>query len=115
MTERIHLPDTKPCINHSFKIDGVKGYISVTTHENKPVELFLTISKEGSTLAGFADAFAQVVSIALQYGVPVNVLQDKFIDARFAPMGTTTNSKIPTTTSIIDYVFRWIDLTFPSR
>lgn len=106
------IPATRPGITHSFRIDGTRGYINVGLVDGKPVELFLTLSKEGSTVGGFADCFARLVSISLQHGVPLDYLCDKMRHHRFAPMGLTENTEIPEADSIIDYVFAWMQLTF---
>jgi ribonucleoside-diphosphate reductase alpha chain len=75
-------------------------------------EIFITMAKEGSTVSGLVNSFAQVVSIALQYGVPLTVLCDKFTGIRFEPSGFTGNQEIPIATSIMDYIFRWLRLRF---
>jgi ribonucleoside-diphosphate reductase alpha chain len=78
-------------------------------------EIFITMAKAGSTLAGLVNCFAQVVSVALQYGVPLDVLCEKFIDTRFEPAGFTGNPEIPVAHSIIDYIFRWLRLRFVDK
>ena len=115
MNERIKLPTTRPGITHRFVIDGVKGYITVGLFEDRPMEIFITLFKEGSTIAGFADSLARLTSIALQYGVPMEVLCAKMQGHRFEPSGLTNNRNIPEVESIIDYVFRWLQLTFPKN
>jgi ribonucleoside-diphosphate reductase alpha chain len=79
-----------------------------------PGELFLVMAKEGSTISGFADAFAQAISYALQYGVPLHVLADKFSHMRFEPSGMTKNPQVRFAKSIVDYVFRWLATKFLS-
>ena len=94
---------------------GTKGYITVGLFENgQPGEIFLVMAKEGSTISGFADAFAQAISYALQYGVPLQVLVDKFSHVRFEPSGMTRNPEIRFAKSIVDYIFRWLASKFLS-
>src|SRR5688572_4168088 len=84
--KRRKLPDERASITHKFDIAGHEGYITVGLFDDgTPGEIFLTMAKEGSTISGFADAFAQAISYALQYGVPLQVLVDKFSHARFEP------------------------------
>jgi ribonucleoside-diphosphate reductase alpha chain len=82
--------------------------------DGTPGEIFLVMAKEGSTISGFADAFAQAISYALQYGVPLQVLVDKFTHVRFEPSGMTRNPQIRFAKSIVDYVFRWLATKFLS-
>jgi ribonucleoside-diphosphate reductase alpha chain len=82
--------------------------------DGTPGEIFLTMAKEGSTISGFADAFAQAISYALQYGVPLQVLVDKFSHARFEPSGMTKNPEVRFAKSIVDYIFRWMATKFLS-
>jgi ribonucleoside-diphosphate reductase alpha chain len=112
---RRKLPDERPSITHKFDIAGHEGYITVGLFEDgQPGEIFLTMAKEGSTISGFADAFAQAISYALQYGVPLQVLVDKFSHARFEPSGMTKNPEIRFAKSIVDYIFRWLATKFLS-
>jgi ribonucleoside-diphosphate reductase alpha chain len=114
--ERRKLPDERRAITHKFDIAGHEGYITVGLYEDgQPGEIFLVMAKEGSTISGFADAFAQAVSYALQYGVPLQVLVDKFTHVRFEPSGMTRNPEIRFAKSIVDYVFRWMATKFLSR
>jgi ribonucleoside-diphosphate reductase alpha chain len=114
--ERRKLPDERRAITHKFDIAGHEGYITVGLYEDgQPGEIFLVMAKEGSTISGFADAFAQAVSYALQYGVPLQVLVDKFTHVRFEPSGMTKNPEIRFAKSIVDYVFRWMATKFLSR
>jgi ribonucleoside-diphosphate reductase alpha chain len=114
--ERRKLPDERRAITHKFDIAGHEGYITVGLYEDgQPGEIFLVMAKEGSTISGFADAFAQAVSYALQYGVPLQVLVDKFTHVRFEPSGMTRNAEIRFAKSIVDYVFRWMATKFLSR
>jgi ribonucleoside-diphosphate reductase alpha chain len=112
---RRKLPDERPSITHRFDIAGHEGYITVGLFEDgQPGEIFLVMAKEGSTISGFADAFAQAISYALQYGVPLQVLVDKFSHARFEPSGMTRNPEVRFAKSIVDYVFRWMATKFLS-
>jgi ribonucleoside-diphosphate reductase alpha chain len=112
---RRRLPDERHSITHKFDIAGHEGYITVGLYEDRqPGELFLTMAKEGSTISGFADAFAQAISYALQYGVPLQDLVDKFSHARFEPSGMTKNPDIRFAKSIVDYIFRWLAVKFLS-
>jgi ribonucleoside-diphosphate reductase alpha chain len=112
---RRKLPDERRAVIHKFDIAGYKGYITVGMFEDgSPGEMFLVMSKEGSTISGFADSFAQAVSYALQYGVPLQVLVDKFSHARFEPAGLTKNPDVRIAKSIVDYVFRWMATRFLS-
>ncbi|MEE8129420.1 MAG: hypothetical protein V3T48_03985, partial [Vicinamibacterales bacterium] len=102
-------------ITHKFDIAGHEGYITVGLFEDgSPGEIFLVMAKEGSTISGFADAFAQAVSYALQYGVPLQVLVDKFSHVRFEPSGLTKNPDVRLAKSIVDYIFRWLATKFLS-
>jgi ribonucleoside-diphosphate reductase alpha chain len=110
---RHKLPDERRSITHKFDISGHEGYITVGLYEDgQPGELFLTMAKEGSTISGFADAFAQAISYALQYGVPLQDLVDKFSHVRFEPSGMTRNPEIRFAKSIVDYIFRWLAAKF---
>jgi ribonucleoside-diphosphate reductase alpha chain len=112
---RRKLPDERQSITHKFDIGGHEGYITVGLYEDgQPGELFLTMAKEGSTISGFADAFAQAISYALQYGVPLQDLVDKFSHVRFEPSGMTRNPDIRFAKSIVDYIFRWLAVKFLS-
>src|SRR5436190_890884 len=113
---RCKLPDERKAITHKFDIAGHEGYITVGLFENgQPGEIFLVMAKEGSTISGFADAFAQAISYALQYGVPLQALVDKFSHVRFEPSGMTRNPEIRFAKSIVDYIFRWMASKFLSN
>ena len=113
---RRRLPDERHAITHKFDIGGHEGYITVGLFEDgQPGELFLVMAKEGSTISGFADAFAQAISYALQYGVPLQDLVDKFSHVRFEPSGMTKNPDVRFAKSIVDYIFRWMAAKFLSR
>jgi ribonucleoside-diphosphate reductase alpha chain len=110
---RRRLPDERNSITHKFSVAGHEGYITVGMYpDGTPGEIFITMSKEGSTLSGLMDAFATAISLALQYGVPLKVLVDKFSHMRFEPSGYTNNPDIPIAKSIIDYIFRWLGKKF---
>jgi ribonucleoside-diphosphate reductase alpha chain len=112
---RRKLPDERKAITHKFDIAGHEGYITVGLFEDgQPGEIFLVMAKEGSTISGFADAFAQAISYALQYGVPLQALVDKFSHVRFEPSGMTRNPEIRFAKSIVDYIFRWLATKFLS-
>jgi len=112
---RRKLPDERKALTHKFDIAGHEGYITVGLFDDgTPGEIFLTMAKEGSTISGFADAFAQAISYALQYGVPLQVLVDKFSHARFEPSGMTKNPEVRFAKSIVDYIFRWMATKFLS-
>ena len=112
---RRKLPDERQAITHKFDIAGHEGYITVGLFEDgQPGEIFLVMAKEGSTISGFADAFAQAISYALQYGVPLQALVDKFSHVRFEPSGMTRNPEIRFAKSIVDYIFRWLASKFMS-
>jgi ribonucleoside-diphosphate reductase alpha chain len=112
---RHRLPDERQSITHKFDIAGHEGYITVGLYEDgQPGELFLTMAKEGSTISGFADAFAQAISYALQYGVPLQDLVDKFSHVRFEPSGMTRNPDVRFAKSVVDYIFRWMAAKFLS-
>ena len=110
---RWRLPDDRPAITHKFSIAGHEGYITVGMYEDgAPGEIFLVMAKEGSTISGLMDAFATSISLALQYGVPLKALIDKFSHMRFEPSGYTKNREIPIAKSIMDYIFRWLASKF---
>jgi ribonucleoside-diphosphate reductase alpha chain len=113
---RRKLSDERHSLTHKFDIAGHEGYITVGLFEDgQPGEIFLVMAKEGSTISGFADAFAQAISYALQYGVPLQVLVDKFSHARFEPSGMTKNAEVRFAKSIVDYIFRWMATKFMSK
>src|SRR5262249_51087718 len=100
-------------ITHKFSVAGHEGYLTVGMYEDgQPGELFITMSKEGSTVSGLMDSFACAISLSLQYGVPLQVLCDKFSHMRFEPSGFTGNPELPIAKSISDYIFRWLALKF---
>ncbi|MDH4129397.1 MAG: vitamin B12-dependent ribonucleotide reductase, partial [Spirochaetota bacterium] len=110
---RRRLPDERKAITHKFSVGGHEGYITVGMYEDgSPGEIFIVMAKEGSVVSGLMDSFATAISLALQYGVPLEVLTNKFSHARFEPSGWTSNKEIPIAKSIMDYIFRWLDLKF---
>ena len=110
---RHRMPDTRSSLTHRFEIAGHEGYITVGLYEDgQPGELFITMSKEGSTIGGLMDTVGTLTSIALQYGVPLESLVKKFAYQRFEPSGFTKNPDIRHATSITDYVFRWLACRF---
>ena len=112
---RHKLPDERASITHKFSISGHEGYITVGLYPNgAPGEIFIVMSKEGSVVSGLMDSFATAVSLALQYGVPLTTLVNKFAHSRFEPSGVTNNPNIRFAKSITDYIFRWMALKFLS-
>ncbi len=110
---RRRLADERKAITHKFQIGPCEGYLTVGLYEDgQPGEIFITLTKEGSAIAGLVDSFATAISIGLQYGVPLKVLCNKFIHARYEPSGATQNPNIPQAKSIVDYIFRWLALKF---
>ena len=106
---RRKLPDERKAVTHKFDIAGHEGYLTVGLYEDgTPGELFVTMAKEGSTISGLMDAFATQTSYALQFGVPLKFMVDKFSHMRFEPSGFTKNKEIPIAKSIVDYIFRWM-------
>jgi ribonucleoside-diphosphate reductase alpha chain len=110
---RRRLPDERRSLTHHFSVGGQEGYLTVGLYEDGlPGELFIRVAKEGSTVSGLMDSFATAVSLALQYGVPLRVLCDKFSHTRFEPSGWSGNPKIGYAKSLMDYLFRWLELRF---
>jgi ribonucleoside-diphosphate reductase alpha chain len=110
---RRRLPDERRSITHKFSIGGHEGYMTVGMYDDgSPGEVFITMAKEGSVVSGLMDSFATGISMALQYGVPLQVLCDKFSHTRYEPSGFTGNPEIPIAKSITDYIFRWLALKF---
>jgi len=112
---RHRLPEERASITHKFSIAGHEGYITVGLYPTgQPGEIFIKMAKEGSTVSGLMDAFATSVSLALQHGVPPKVLCEKFAHTRFEPSGWTGNEQIGYAKSLMDYIFRWLNLRFLS-
>ncbi|HEY2040815.1 MAG TPA: hypothetical protein VGG95_14180 [Edaphobacter sp.] len=112
---RHRLPDERAAITHHFSIAGHEGYLTVGLYPNgKPGEIFIRMAKEGSTIGGLMECFGTVVSVALQHGVPLQVLVGKLSHTRFEPSGWTGNQELGYAKSIMDYLFRWLELRFLS-
>ena len=115
---RERLPDERPSVTHKFSVAGHEGYLHVGlypeghTLAGRPGEIFITMAKQGSTIAGLMDSFATAISLAFQYGVPLEDLVSKFGHVRFEPAGFTNNPQIPIAKSITDYIFRYLSLRF---
>ena len=110
---RQRLPHTRQSITHKFSISGHEGYLTVGTFEDgRPGELFIRMAKEGSTIGGLMDSIGILTSLLLQYGVEVSKLREKFAHTRFEPSGHTKCTEIGEASSVVDYIFRWLDLTF---
>ena len=106
---RRRLPDERVSLTHKFEVAGHEGYLNIGYYEHgEPGEIFIKMAKEGSTISGLMDAFATGISIALQHGVPLRLLCDKFMHTRFEPSGFTNNESIPIASSLMDYIFRYL-------
>jgi len=116
MSERRKLPDTRPALTHRFVVGGVKGYITVGFYDDGTVgEVFVRIAKAGSTLSGLLDGWAVTTSLAVQHGVPLEVLINKLSYTRFEPAGFTGVEGIGYASSVFDYIARWLALRFSSK
>ena len=105
--------DERMSVTHKFKVGDHEGYITVGLYpDGSPGEIFITMAKEGSTVSGLMDSFSCAVSIGLQHGVPLKLLCEKFAHTRFEPTGWTNNPDIGFAKSIMDYIFRWLQLRF---
>lgn len=112
---RHRLPNERPAITHHFAVGGHEGYLTIGLYPNgQPGEIFIRMAKEGSTIAGLMECFGTVVSVSLQHGVPLRVLCDKLSHTRFEPSGWTGNAELGYAKSILDYLFRWLELRFLS-
>src|SRR5262249_15088823 len=110
---RHRLPEERMSVTHKFNVGGHEGYITVGLYpDGEPGELFIKMAKEGSTVSGLMDSFALAVSIAIQHGVPLKLLCEKFAHTRFEPSGWTNNPDIGFAKSIMDYIFRWLQIRF---
>jgi len=110
---RERLPDTRQSITHKFILDGHEGYVTVGLYpDGRPGELFIKMAKQGSTVSGLVDTIGVLTSLALQYGVPPEALAHKFAYMRFEPSGWTSHPDIRHAHSVVDYIFRWMGLTF---
>ncbi len=113
LPHRRRLPSERSAVTHKFDIAGHEGYITVGLYpDGQPGEIFLKMAKEGSTVSGLMDTLATTISVALQYGVPLKDLVNKFAHVRFEPSGFTGNQEIPIAKSIVDYIFRWLGSRF---
>jgi ribonucleoside-diphosphate reductase alpha chain len=114
-TQREKLPVERNSVTHKFSVGGHEGYITVGMYpDGRPGEIFIKMSKEGSTLSGVMDGLALTLSIGLQYGVPLKVLVNKLVNTRFEPSGITPNANIRFATSVLDYIARWLGGRFIS-
>lgn len=113
---RERLLDTRTSVTHKFSVCGTEGYLIVGLYEDgRPGELFIKIAKQGSTLGGMANTIGILTSISLQHGVPVETLAAKLGRIRFEPCGHSSNRAIGQVTSLVDYIYRWLAMTFPSQ
>ena len=113
LPQRQFLPDERKSITHKFRVGDQEGYITVGLYDDgRPGEIFVKINKEGSTVSGLTDAVAKLASIALQYGVPLDELAPKMRNTRFEPYGPTGNPQVPWATSVVDYIFHWLQVRF---
>jgi ribonucleoside-diphosphate reductase alpha chain len=114
--ERKRLPNERPSVTHKFTVYDQEGYLTVSMYEDgTPGELFVTIAKEGSTIGGLMDAVAVLTSMALQRGVPLEEISRKMRHTHFEPYGDTKNPKIPKASSLVDYIFHWLENKFPEQ
>ena len=110
---RNRLPDERVSVTHKFEVGGHEGYLTVGLYpDRQPGELFVTMAKEGSTVSGLISSFAQAISIGLQHGVPLTLFCEKFAHTRFEPSGWSGNPDIRHASSVMDYIFRWLQLKF---
>jgi ribonucleoside-diphosphate reductase alpha chain len=110
---RAVLPTTRKSVTHKFAIAGHEGYLTVGLFDNgQPGEIFIKMSKEGSTLSGLIQGFCRAFSLALQYGLTIEDASARFRGMRFDPMGPTNNPEIPEAMSILDYVARYLELHY---
>lgn len=111
--QRRMLSDTRESVTHKFSVGGHEAYLTIGLHDDgTPGEVFIKMSKEGSTISGLMQAFCRALSLALQFGLPVRDAVVRFKDMRFEPMGHTSNPEIPEAKSIVDYVARYLELHF---
>ncbi len=114
--QRSVLPTTRHSVTHKFAIAGHEGYLTVGLFENgQPGEIFIKMSKEGSTLSGLIQGFCRAFSLALQYGLSIEDAAARFRGMRFDPMGPTNNPEIPEALSILDYVARYLELHYVQK
>lgn len=111
--KRRSLPETRRSVTHKFSLGGHEGYLTIGLHaDGTPGELFIKMSKEGSTISGMCQAFCRAFSLAMQHGLGIEEACARFKGMRFEPMGHTSNPDIPTAQSIVDYVARYLELHF---
>lgn len=109
------LPETRSSITHKFCVGNHEGYLTIGIHpDGRPGEIFIKMSKEGSTMSGMCQAFCRAFSLALQYGLSLEDAVVRFKGMRFEPMGMTSNPEIPEASSIVDYVARFLEVNFGS-
>lgn len=107
------LPETRSSVTHKFCVAGHEGYLTVGLHaDGRPGEIFIKMSKEGSTMSGMCQAYCRAFSLALQYGLSLEDAVARFKGMRFEPMGPTSNPEIPEALSLVDYVARFLELNF---
>jgi ribonucleoside-diphosphate reductase alpha chain len=110
---RRRLSDERKSVTHKFSVGGHEGYVTVGLYDDgTPGEIFIRMAKGGSVVSGLMDSFATSTSIALQYGVPLRVLVNKFVHVRFEPSGFTNHPNIRIAKSMVDYLFRWLAIKF---
>jgi ribonucleoside-diphosphate reductase alpha chain len=113
--QREKMPVERASVTHKFSVGGHEGYITVGMYDDgRPGEIFIKMSKEGSTLSGVMDGLALTISLGLQYGVPLKVFVDKLLNTRFEPSGITANANIRFVSSVLDYIARWLGGRFIS-
>ena len=116
VARRETLPSTRKSVTHKFAINSHEGYLTIGLFEDgRPGELFVKMSKEGSTLSGLIQGFCRAFSLALQHGLPAADAAERFRGMRFEPMGPTNNPDIPEAASILDYVARYLQVNFVER
>lgn len=118
LTERNRhvLPNTRESVTHKFSITGYEGYLTIGLFDDgRPGEIFIKMSKEGSTLSGLIQGFCRSFSISLQYGLPVQDAVRRFKGMRFEPSGSTSNPRIPQAESILDYIARYLEDEYVTR
>jgi ribonucleoside-diphosphate reductase alpha chain len=113
MVSRQVLPSTRESLTHKFCVANIEGYLTIGLYEDgRPGEIFIKISKEGSAISGFCQAFCRAFSLSLQHGLSVGEAVQRFKGMRFEPYGQTSNPDIPEASSIIDYLARYLELHF---
>lgn len=114
--DRRMLPNTRNAVTHKFSVGGHEGYLTIGLYDDgSPGEVFIKMAKEGSTIKGMVQAYCRALSLALQYGLPVEEAVTRFKGMRFEPMGHTSNPEIPEVTSLVDYVARYLDIHYANK